>query len=416
MARTKGSLNKSTLEKRNSGGVFNIKMEKLVEGSPITKNSNLGYIRYGKMNDYPVLLLDLYNQSPTHRACIGFEVQSIVGGGIDVEAMKVDGSQIAPNYSQDWNSFLREVALDYSLFGTFYIEIILNKDRKTYSFWHVAADKVRWSEYDEDGQIPSYWVCNDWTMASQYPPVEIPAFDMREDYKIEYGQPYIYCYRPYSPSMTYYTQPRYQAGIKSIQSQIEICNYDLRYTTNSFVPQGMLVLDQVEDENERQAIIKNITNMYTGSNAAGAMMITFKTNIEQSNPSFIPFQTNTGNVNLYDSTSERVIDMIVSSHQIPSKTLIGLSQRNTGFNSEGNFLEQSYALYNTLVGNYDRDAIVKTINFMLKMNGIDQELILKPLKFRLDDVSVDTSKKSKVDETDVKENETDNINEKVEGK
>lgn len=416
MARTKGSLNKNTLEKRNSGGVFNIKMEKLVEGSPITKNSNLGYIRYGKMNDYPVLLLDLYNQSPTHRACIGFEVQSIVGGGIDVEAMKVDGSQIAPNYSQDWNSFLREVALDYSLFGTFYIEIILNKDRKTYSFWHVAADKVRWSEYDEDGQIPSYWVCNDWTMASQYPPVEIPAFDMREDYKIEYGQPYIYCYRPYSPSMTYYTQPRYQAGIKSIQSQIEICNYDLRYTTNSFVPQGMLVLDQVEDENERQAIIKNITNMYTGSNAAGAMMITFKTNIEQSNPSFIPFQTNTGNVNLYDSTSERVIDMIVSSHQIPSKTLIGLSQRNTGFNSEGNFLEQSYALYNTLVGNYDRDAIVKTINFMLKMNGIDQELILKPLKFRLDDVSVDTSKKSKVDETDVKENETDNINEKVEGK
>ena len=416
MARTKGSLNKSTLEKKSNGGVFNIKMEKQVEGSPITKNSNLGFIRYGKMNDYPVLLLDLYNQSPTHRACIGFEVQSIVGGGIDVEAMKVDGSQIAPNYSQDWNSFLREVALDYSLFGTFYIEIILNKDRKTYSFWHVAADKVRWSEYDEDGQIPSYWVCNDWTMASQYPPVEIPAFDMREDYKIEYGQPYIYCYRPYSPSMTYYTQPRYQAGIKSIQSQIEICNYDLRYTTNSFVPQGMLVLDQVEDENERQAIIKNITNMYTGSNAAGAMMITFKTNIEQSNPSFIPFQTNTGNVNLYDSTSERVIDMIVSSHQIPSKTLIGLSQRNTGFNSEGNFLEQSYALYNTLVGNYDRDAIVKTINFMLKMNGIDQELILKPLKFRLDDVSVDTSKKSEVDETDVKENETDNINEKVEGK
>ena len=31
MARTKGSLNKSTLEKKSNGGVFNIKMEKDIQ-------------------------------------------------------------------------------------------------------------------------------------------------------------------------------------------------------------------------------------------------------------------------------------------------------------------------------------------------------------------------------------------------
>lgn len=419
MPRTKGSLNRSTIEKmqkenRKGNPVYNVKLERQVEGSAITKKNSLGWINYGIRNNMPTLLLDLYNQSPTHRACINFEVQSIIGQGIDLEAMKVDGSQIAPNYYQDWNTILRAIALDYSIFGTFYIEIIMNKDRKTYSYYHIPADKVRWSEYDEDGQITSYWLCNDWTEYAKNPPIEIPAFDMREDSKIEYGKPYIYCFRPYTPAMNYYTQPRYQAGIKSIQAQIEICNYDMRFTTNSFVPQGMLVMNEVEDDSERHALIKNITNLFTGSDAAGGIMVSFRSNIEEKSPEFIPFTSNTGNVNLYDSTSMRVIDMIVSSHQIPSKTLIGLSQSKTGFNSEGNFLEKSYSLYNTLVGNYDRDVIVKTINFMFKMNGIDQELILKPLQLQLDYKDEETSNTdSKVDDRDVGDNETDNINEQV---
>lgn len=419
MGRPKGSLNKSTLlsQQKAKGGVYNVKLEKQVEGSPITRKNAMGWVNYGLKNNMPTLLLDLYNQSPTHRACINFEVQSIVGGGIDTEAMKIDGSQIAPNYTEDWNSILRSLALDYSLFGTFYLEIIMNKDRKTFSYWHIPADKVRWSEYDEDGQITTYWVANDWTEIGKNPPIQINAFDMREDSKIEYGKPYLYCYRPYTPAMNYYVQPKYQAGIKAIQSQIEICNYDLKFTTNSFTPQGILLLNEVADDKERQAVVDNVQRLFTGSDSAGSIMISFRNNIEEQAPTFVPFTNTNGNVNLYESTNERVIDMIVSSHQIPSKTLIGLSQHNTGFNSEGNFLEAAYTLYNTLVGNYDRDAIVKTINFMLKMNGIDQELILKPLVFNIKDENEkptnDTS--SKVDETDVNENKTSNIEEKVDG-
>ena len=111
-------------EKLSRGGVFNIKMEKQVEGSAITRKNAMGWVNWGQNNNYPTLLLDLYNQSPTHRSCVSFAVQSIVGGGVDLEAMKVDGNQIAPNYYQDWNTLLRSLALDYILFGTFCIEII----------------------------------------------------------------------------------------------------------------------------------------------------------------------------------------------------------------------------------------------------------------------------------------------------
>ena len=420
MSRTKGSLNRSTLAKQASkGGTYNIKLEKQVEGSAITRKNGMGFVNWGLKNNFPTLLLDLYNQSPTHRACCNFAVQSIVGGGVDLEAMKVDGSQIAPNYSQDWNSLLRCIALDYILFGTFYIEIIMNKDHKTFSYWHIPADKVRWSEYDEDGQITSYYICNDWTEVGKYPPIILDAFDMREDSKIEYGKPYLYCFRPYTPTMNYYTQGRYTAGIKAIQSEIEFCNFDLRSATNSFVPSGMLLMNSVETDEERQAIVDNVQKLFVGTNNASSVMISFRNNVEEQAPSFVPFTANQGNVNLFDSANERTVNRIVSAHQIPSKTLIGLVNQNSGFNSEGNFLEAAYALYNTLVGNYDRDVIVKTINFMLKMNGIDQELILKPLIFNINQEKSETpanNTKSNVEDDDVKDNESDNIEEKVEGK
>lgn len=408
----------STKAKMNmsKGGINIMKLEKQIEGSAVTKKNGSGWINWGQRNNMPSLLLNLFNQSPTHRACVNFTVQSIVGGGVDLEAMKADGSQIAPNYYEDWNSLLRNVALDYTLFGTFAIQIIMNKDRKTFSYWHIPADKVRWSEYDEDGQITQYYVCNDWTEVGKNPPVVLDAFDMREDSKIEYGKPYLYVYRPYTPTMTYYTQPRYQAGIKAIQSEIEFCNFDLRSASNSFVPSGMLLLNSVETDTERQAIVDNVQRMFVGTDNAASVMISFRNNVEEQAPQFIPFTTNQGNVNLFDSANERNVDRIVSSHQIPSKTLVGLVNQNSGFNSEGNFLEAAYALYNTLVGNFDRNTIVKTINFMLKMNGIEQELMLKPLTFSIKEEAPTpvNDTKSNVEETDVDDNSTENVEERVE--
>lgn len=422
MPRTKGSLNKATIqamnaEKANRNGVYITKFEKYVEGSAVTKKSGMGWVNWGVKNNMPTILLDLFNQSTTHRACINFEVQSIIGNGVDIEAMKIDGSQIVPNYYQDFDTFLRAIALDYSLFGSYAIQIIMNKDRKTYSFYHIPLDKVRWSPYDEDGQITTYWICNDWTETGLNPPIEVEAFDMREDYKIDYGKPYLYVYRPYTPTMNYYTQPTYQAGLKSIYAEVEVSNYDLKAATNSFVPAGMLVLNDVETDEERRAVIKNVQSLFQGTDNASSCMITFRNNIEEQKPEWIPFTANQGNVNLFADANDRIIDRIVSAHQIPSKTLIGLNNKNTGFNSEGAFLEAAYSLYNTLVGNNNRNAIIKSINFMLKMNGINLEIILKPLTFQLEDTAEEPKNNtdSQVTEEDVDDNKASNIEEKKEG-
>jgi hypothetical protein len=419
MSRPKGSLNKSTIlamqqANQKGSGVFVTKLEKQIEGSAVTKKNSLGWINWGAKNNYPNLLLDLYNQSPTHRAAVNFAVQSILGNGVDFEQMQLNGDEVVPNYAQTWDEVIKSLALDYILYGSYAIQVIMNKDGKTYSYWHMPLDKVRWSEYDEDGQITKYWICQDWTMPSTYPPFEIDALDMKDEWKLEKGKPYLYVYRTYSPAMTYYTQPHYQAAMKAIQAEIEYCNYDLKNIVNGFAPAGVLTLPEVETDEERQAIINNVQKMFVGSQNSNAIAIVFRNNVEDKPVEYTPITQSTNSVNLYADSNQRCVNRILCAHQIPDPQLVGSPLLGgNGFNSEGRLLEVAYNIYNKVVGNYNRQCVIKTFNFMLALNGIETEIVMKPLKF-----TIDESESANVDkdnaEIDGKDYTEDKIEEKVE--
>ena len=408
MPRTKGALNKPKTP-QNKNGVFLTKLEKQIEGSAVTRKNALGWVNWGARNNYPNLLLDLYNQSPTHHSAVNFAVQSILGNGVDLDAMQVNGDEVVPNYAQTWDEVIKSLALDYILYGSYAIQVIMNKDGQTYSFWHMPLDKVRWSEYDEDGQITSYWICQDWTATGQFPPFQIEALDMKSEKRLERGKPYLYVYRTYSPTMTYYTTPHYQAAIKAIQAEIEYCNYDLKNIVNGFAPAGVLTLPEVETDEQREAIIANVTRMFQGSENSNSVMITFRSNIEDKGVEYTPFTANQGNVNQYADANQRVINRILESHQIPNAALIGMPDiGNSGFSSEADKLQVSYELYNKLTGNYNRMAVIRTLNQMLKMNGVETEIVMKPLNFA--DFQNDANVKERTESTDVNEKEVDENN------
>ena len=413
MSRPIGSKNKPKTPS-NKNGVYITNLEKQIEGAAVTKNSSMGWIKFGSRNNWPNILLDLYNQSPTHHAAINFEVQCIVGGGVYYDAMKLDGTQIFPNYQYSYDQLVRNLALDYCLYGAYAIEIIRNKGGQDFSFYHIPYEKIRCSPYDEDGVITSYWISNDWTALGQNPPIELEAIEMRDESEIKMGKPYLYVFKNYDPTMSYYQNPAYIAGLKAIQSEVEYLNFDLRTTANSFVPSGMLVLNEVETDTQRQAVIDNITRMFQGSDAANSLMISFRHSVDETNPEFIPFTTNQGNVNLYDSANQRTVNRILCAHNIPSASLCGLPDvGNSGFASDSQKLETAYQLYQKLTGNYNRQNVIRALNDMFKLNGIDVEIVMKELHFNDfgNDNDVSTTTKSEDTTQDVSEG---NVEEKVE--
>ena len=389
MPRPKGSKNKPKTPKyefsrtRGGGMVVKINMEKQVENTPVMRDSRRGWINYGTRNMYPLELSNLYYNSPTHKACVDFEVASIVGDGIDYEAMRMDESKLYPNYQETWNEFIQKIALDYVLFGSYAFQIIRNKDGRTYSFYHQPITDVRCSPRDEDGVITSYWISGDWSAQSKFPPVEIPAFGFQEDEEIKSGKPYLFVYNQYSPDIQYYQIPHYASAIKAIQTEIELVRYDLRSVLNNFTASGVLSMNRIDNDEERKMVLDNIEAMFTGSDGANSLMVTFKNSDEENPVTFTRFDKDVNNVNLFDGTNDRLVNRIVSAHRIPSKALIGLNVDSAMLGGEGNLINVAYNLYLKTKGTNDRNAVINTINKMLALNGIDQKIVLKPLSFDL---------------------------------
>lgn len=416
MARTKGSLNKSTLEKRNSGGVFNIKMEKQIENAPITKRNELyNIIQYGSKNLYPFDLIGLYNTSVTHKACCDFSTNAICGEGLDYDAMKIKNEDLEnPNYSMGWFEFIRALAFDFSLYSAFAFQIIKNRDNKTYSFFPQPIETVRLEEMDEDGVINNAYICKDWSAVGKYPPIKIPMFGFQSEKEIPMGVPYLFYHRQYNPVTPYYGLPIYSSALNAIQAEAQFQTWDLRSIVNGFTPVGAITLPQVEDDNERNAIIDNITRMFTSAQNANQLLITFRTNIEDKPIEYTPFTHSATNINLYADANNRTIQRIMAAWRIPTKALIGYSVDDTGFSNSGEFMESAFALYNVNVANNNRKEIVDVINQLFKMNGVDVEIKLKPLRFRIDQekTTVDDSTKTQGEtktEDEVEEREENTI-------
>lgn len=381
--RPKGSIKKEPI----ATYMLQTNFEKQMEGAPINRNSNRGWVNWGNRNDYPIKLSELYFNSIVHKSCVDFGVTAILGDGIDYQAMNMNETEVMPNNLQTWDELIRCLALDYILYGSYAFQIIRNKDGRTFSYYHQPISSVRCSPRDEEGNITSYWLCQDWTAVGKYPPIEIPRFGFQEEETINSGKPYLFVFESYTPDLDYYTTPKYVGGIKAIMTELELIRYDLRAVKNNFSANGFLVLPRVESDEERRELLNNIKNSFVGADNANSLVVTFSNGDENDSnvAKFVKIDKDSNNVNLFSESNSRNIDRIVTAHRIPSKALIGMPIDGATLGGGGNEVNVAWNLFNKTVATEYRNAILTTINKMFALNGVDTQLILKPLDFNLTD-------------------------------
>ena len=381
--RPKGSIKKEPI----ATYMLQTNFEKQMEGAPINKNSNRGWVNWGNRNDYPIKLSELYFNSIVHKSCVDFGVTAILGDGVDYHSMNMNETEVMPNNLQTWDELIRCLALDYILYGSYAFQIIRNKDGRTFSYYHQPISSVRCSPRDEEGNITSYWLCQDWTATGKYPPIEIPRFGFQEEETINSGKPYLFVYESYTPDLDYYTTPKYVGGIKAIMTELELIRYDLRAVKNNFSANGFLVLPRVESDEERRELLNNIKNSFVGADNANSLVVTFSNGDENDSnvAKFVKIDKDSNNVNLFSESNNRNIDRIVTAHRIPSKALIGMPIDGATLGGGGNEVNVAWNLFNKTVATEYRNAILTTINKMFALNGVDTQLILKPLDFNLTD-------------------------------
>ena len=307
------------------------------------------YIKWGNDNTYPDYLIELYNHSSTHAACVNAIVEAVKGEGLTSD--KEFALERANKY-ESWNDVYNKVALDYKLFGGFSLEIIWSKDRERIAeVYHVDFSYLRAAQKDHHNICPGYYIYNDWAKTHRMNNIvdidDIPFLPIYNP-NTKFDEPkQIYVHQPYSPGKQYYPYPDYSSGTKVVDLDQEVDNFHINNIKNGLTPSLSITTFTNATDDERQAIEQMLRDQYSGTNNAGNLMY-IDVDDPANAPVITPINQNGGDT-YYTTVNDMVVQKILTAHRITSPALLGIKE-NTGLGNNADELETAYRLFlNTVV-------------------------------------------------------------------
>jgi hypothetical protein len=337
------------------------------------KDRMLGFIKWGKKNDYPYFLIDLYNGSAWHQGIIKNKTYYIAGGGLEI----VSGNMqpfIENKYAEfDINEIAEMLAHDYEMFGGFCAIGTWNRDGSRVAVWeHVDLDSIR---VDESERM--YYISDDWTAMQQSAEKTnlraIPALDMTN----KTGKFIIYYKDPVKKTKKekgIYPKPPYYGGITAIQTDVDISRFHMHEIANSF--KGGTMISFTDGYPETQEEAENIKAQVKGRSQsvedAGEIVITFSDTKDKA-----PIVQSLNGNDLdkrYETTENSVQQNILVAHSVVAPSLFGVAPAGSFNAAETGDL---YEIFKKTYVESRQKRLEWMINYMAELSGFVGKVKLK---------------------------------------
>ena len=301
----------------------NIEVFKLAEyvRPTIKESSQQNWVLNGVKNSFYQEIIDGYNNSPTNAAIISSYSLMTYGLGLNQQQNIISKSD------------LRKVCADLNLFGEASVEIQY-KNKKAVKIYHVPKNKIVPSK-QIDGDIRSWWYCEDWSQQRKYQPIEFEAFGFGKKTNNE-----IHVIRDYAFGQFYFANPQYLAALPYIQLENELSNYFVNHVKNGFSAGHVINMNMQEPDDEMKGkIVADIKRKLTGSSNAGEVIVSFNSSKE--------YETTVKRIEVSDAHSqynwlcEFARDQICVSHKVISGAILGIA-KGTGFSSNAEEIETAF--------------------------------------------------------------------------
>lgn len=350
---------------------------------PQEERGDNGYIDFGADNLFPQKLINLYNYSSTHAACVMAKSQAIVGNGLVSEQ---EGILDNANPMESWNDIWRKIAYDFTLFGGFALQIVWSKDRKSIAqVYHVDYSYVRAEYKNEIGQIPGYYLNADWGGYSSYKDDYTYYLPTYNPLLADEQPKQLYVYHPYRPGMEYYPLPDYMGAYHIIGLDAEVDNFHMNNVRNGLAPSLAITTFTNASPEEQEWIERALRNQYGGSSNAGSLLYMDVESQEQA-PVITPIPTN-GNDAYYELMANVIQQKILTGHRITSPMILGIkTEGQLGGRDE---MLDAYLLFMNTVINPVQSALLGCVEKLLEVN-YDEVTIGVETTQLFDDGSVET--------------------------
>ena len=336
----------------------------------------LGFIKWGKKNDYPYFLVDLFNGSAWHQGIIKNKTHYIAGGGLEVVSGELARFIANPYSDFNMNEIVEQLAFDYELFGAFAVKGTWNREGTRVAVWeYLAIDAIRISSDER-----MYYLSDDWTVQQQSPDKTnlrtLPALDENNktgSFVLYYKDPAKKARKEHGV----YPKPPYQGGITAIQTDVDISKFHMYELQNGF-KSGTLItfMDGFPETQEEAESFKNqIKGPASSIENSGDIIITFAPSADQAPK----VESLTGNDldKRYEALESSVQQNILVAHAVVAPSLFGVAP-------EGSFnAAESADLFEIFKKTYvetRQKRIEWILNYMVKLSGDNGTLKLKDVK------------------------------------
>lgn len=301
-------------------------------------NNKRHLIEWGKDNQYPIYLLNLYNAygSTTHKSIINRKVKLTSGQGWD----DVNNPQLEKFMKDNrLNKEVVKVSLDYELFNGFCLEVIYNKEgTEISSLKHVPFHKVRIGIESEDVPFTHYWYSDDWGQYKKkgYEPCLYREYN---PYITEGKQ--LYYHSDYNPATDgLYPIAGYSTSLNYIELDYEVGKFHLNQVKQGYSPSFILnFATGIPTAEEQDEFYREFKRNYSGTDNSGKMILTYSEGVE-GKPELIPIQLNDSD-DRFIMLAELVERNIVMGAEIPPQ-LVVLTPGKLGSSEERDELQTEF--------------------------------------------------------------------------
>ena len=279
------------------------------------------YVKSGNDNRFPQYLIELYNRSAIHAACVDSIVHGVIGQGLTANDELF--LEHANSRGETWNDIFKKISLDYILHGSFALEVIYSRDRtKIAEAYHIDFSTIRAKEKNHRGIIPGYYISNEWKVFTAHTDdntMYLPVFDTKKS-KDEPSQ--IFVVHNYRPGQQYYPLSSYNGALRAIELSVETINFHVNNIKNGLAPSLAITTFTNGSPDDVESIETMLRANYGGTENAGSLLF-MDVDSPENKPSIEPIPQN-GADDYYTSINDMTIQQILTAHRITSPMLLGI--------------------------------------------------------------------------------------------
>lgn len=310
---------------------------------PTEKVTNRDFVEWGKGNNYPGYLLDLYNNVTTLRSIINGNIDFITGDDVTILPLGERFADGIMNTRGDLiTDIVRDLAKDYNLYGGFALQIIRDHNGDVAEIYYIDMRFIR-SNKEND----VFYYNEHWDKGGRKDVIIYPKFlrnldwaSLTDEERDRHASSILFVKNVHTQV---YPAPMYAASVLSCEIEKAISQYHWNSLNNNFCPDIIINFNNGDPGDEiKEEIVSDLEEKFSGYQNGKRFMVSFnKDRMSAVTIDAIKTDDFSERYKALEESSRRQIFAAFRAQPL----LFGLnSDVSTGFSTDE--FEQSFKLYN----------------------------------------------------------------------